>query len=95
MPRAQLAAALPELARATGLELRPFSEMSLDELAALTGLSREQAARAQERAFDEPFLVAGPRTTLPGSRDPRSTPVSTPRPDASVCASSTAVGCTT
>lgn len=60
IPRAQLMAALPGLAREAGVELRPFSQLDLDEVSALTGLTREQAARAQERSFDEPFLVAGP-----------------------------------
>ncbi len=58
-PRSHLVAALPELARSTGLELRPFSAMSAAEVASLTGLALEDARRAQEREFDEPFLVLG------------------------------------
>jgi mannosyl-3-phosphoglycerate phosphatase family protein len=69
LPRAQLVAALPELARATGLELRSFSAMSHDEIATLTGLSREDSARAQQRDFDEPFLVIG-SDGCPRGRDP-------------------------
>jgi mannosyl-3-phosphoglycerate phosphatase len=65
----QLVAALPELARATGLELRPFSAMSHEEIATLTGLPPADAARAQQREFDEPFLVLD-SDGRPRERDP-------------------------
>jgi mannosyl-3-phosphoglycerate phosphatase len=58
-PRARLVAALPALARAAGLELRPFSAMTPAQVAELTGLAPEDAQRAQQRQFDEPFLVSG------------------------------------
>lgn len=54
---ALLAEALHEIQRATGLRLRGFSEMSVEEVASLTGLSREAASRAQARHYDEPFVA--------------------------------------
>jgi mannosyl-3-phosphoglycerate phosphatase len=33
--------------------------MSLDEVSALTGLTRDQAALALQREYDEPFLIEG------------------------------------
>ncbi len=54
----------PELVRALAListqlnlELIGFSSMSDEEVASLTGLNPEDAARARERMFDEPFIV--------------------------------------
>ena len=37
------------------LDVRLFSEMTLEEIAAMTGLPLEQAGLAREREFDEPF----------------------------------------
>jgi mannosyl-3-phosphoglycerate phosphatase len=69
VPRAQLIAALVELERETGIPLRPFSQLSPEEVAGLTGLSAEQAARAQQRDYDEPFLITGPGMASGDSRD--------------------------
>ena len=49
-------AALPEELRAP---FRGFSEMSVAEVAALTGLSAREAARARDRAFTEPGVWSG------------------------------------
>jgi mannosyl-3-phosphoglycerate phosphatase len=59
VPRARLLAALPQLARDAGLDLRGFSEMTLDEVAWLTGLDHAAAALALQREYDEPFAVLG------------------------------------
>ena len=49
--------ALADAAGACGVVLRTFGQMEVDEIATLTGLSLDQAARALERRYDEPFLV--------------------------------------
>ena len=59
-PRARLLAELPGVAREAGVRVKPFAEMSAAEVAALTGLSEEQAERARQREYDEPFLVEDP-----------------------------------
>ena len=53
----RLRVALADAARACGVTLRTFGQMDVDEIAALTGLSLDQAARALQRHYDEPFLV--------------------------------------
>jgi len=53
----RLRVALEDAARACGVTLRTFGQMEVDEIATLTGLSLDQAARALERRYDEPFLV--------------------------------------
>jgi mannosyl-3-phosphoglycerate phosphatase len=57
--RQTLVSALPEVARAAGVEVRAFAEMSTAEVAALTGLGPEAAALAARREYDEPFVLAG------------------------------------
>jgi len=39
---------------------RGFSDLSIKEVAGLTGLSRREAGLAKRRAYDEPFLVEDP-----------------------------------
>jgi mannosyl-3-phosphoglycerate phosphatase len=53
----RLRVALADAARACGVILRTFGQMEVDEIAALTGLSLDQAARALQRRYEEPFLV--------------------------------------
>ena len=48
---------LTETARQCRVSVRTFGAMSLDEVSALTGLTRDQAALALQREYDEPFLV--------------------------------------
>jgi mannosyl-3-phosphoglycerate phosphatase len=48
---------LPEVARAAGVRVKPFAQMSVAEVASLTGLPEEQAALAMRREYDEPFVV--------------------------------------
>jgi mannosyl-3-phosphoglycerate phosphatase len=52
-----LRAALAEAARQCRCGLRSFGQMDVDEIAALTGLASEQAFRAGQRQYDEPFLM--------------------------------------
>jgi mannosyl-3-phosphoglycerate phosphatase len=53
----RLRAALEEGAAECRVGLRSFGQMNVDEIAALTGLTPEQAFRAGQRRYDEPFLV--------------------------------------
>jgi mannosyl-3-phosphoglycerate phosphatase len=63
--RDQLLEELPAVAREAGVRVRPFAEMSIAEVAALTGLPEKEAELAMRREYDEPFVVEEP----PG-RDP-------------------------
>lgn len=56
-PRSELVAALRNAAARTGVFVRAFHEMGTEELAEVTGLTPAEARGAQEREFDEPFLV--------------------------------------
>ncbi len=40
-------------------EMRGFSDMSVEEIARITGLSREDAERSARREYDEPFVMNG------------------------------------
>lgn len=40
--------------------VKGFGDMDVEEIAALTGLSSEEASLAKEREFDEPFVFEGP-----------------------------------
>jgi mannosyl-3-phosphoglycerate phosphatase len=40
-----------------GVGVRSFASLSLDEINELTGLAREQAFRARQREYDEPFVI--------------------------------------
>ncbi|HAD04529.1 MAG: hypothetical protein A2005_04205 [Desulfuromonadales bacterium GWC2_61_20] len=56
-PYRQLRQALVQL-RGEGFAISGFGDLEVADVAALTGLSLEQAALAKERDFDEPFLFA-------------------------------------
>jgi mannosyl-3-phosphoglycerate phosphatase len=56
-PRDELVRALRHIASESGTRVRGFSALSVGELAELTGLDPEAAARALQREFDEPFLL--------------------------------------
>lgn len=57
IPYAELLAALEEIKRRVAPGALGFSELSPDELARITGLSRQQAILARERKHDEPFVI--------------------------------------
>ena len=63
--RADLVAALPEVAAEAGVTVRGFATMSADEVAVLTGLGPASAERALRREWDEPFFVEGDEPTPP------------------------------
>jgi mannosyl-3-phosphoglycerate phosphatase len=48
--------------RSEGLRLKGFGDMSIEEVASLTGLSLEEAEMAKMRDFDEPFIFYGDET---------------------------------
>jgi len=51
--------ALKGIQEELGRELRGYGDMSLDEIVALTGLSREDARLSKQREYDEPFVMEG------------------------------------
>lgn len=63
--RDRLLEELPGVARAAGVRVKPFFEMTVDEVVGLTRLPPDEAALAMQREYDEPFIVLDP----PG-RDP-------------------------
>jgi mannosyl-3-phosphoglycerate phosphatase len=60
VPYADLVAALGEIARETGARVRGFSSLSLPEVEEWTGLRGDEAERARNRGYDEPFVVSDP-----------------------------------
>lgn len=50
---------LTETAAGSRATVRSFGSMTVDEISALTGLTRDQARLAAKREYDEPFLVDG------------------------------------
>lgn len=59
----QLRNALQEL-RSEGFAVKGFGDMSVKEVADLTGLKTADAKRAKQREFDEPFVFQGNKTAL-------------------------------
>jgi mannosyl-3-phosphoglycerate phosphatase len=58
-PHRELAGALADIRRETGIDIRGVSEMEVEEIIRLTGLDDESAALARQREYGEPFLVHG------------------------------------
>jgi mannosyl-3-phosphoglycerate phosphatase len=56
----RLVESLRSIAVELGWKIRGFSEMNLQEISRLTGLSEEASGRAAMREFDEPFIIAEP-----------------------------------
>jgi mannosyl-3-phosphoglycerate phosphatase len=59
VPYATLRRTLHDIAHATGVPIRGYGDLTTQEVAALTGLSLEEAARAKAREYDEPFIIGG------------------------------------
>lgn len=55
-PYAELRRALEDIRASTGLALRGFGDMTVEEIAERCGLSRDDAALASAREYDEPFV---------------------------------------
>ncbi len=58
-PHRELARALGDIRRETGIEIRGVSEMDVEEIMKLTGLGEEDAALVRKREYGEPFVVGG------------------------------------
>lgn len=58
-PHAALVSALREISEEIGWPLLGFSDLTIEEVADRTGLSREAAGLAASREFDEPFVIEG------------------------------------
>ncbi|NQU59019.1 MAG: HAD-IIB family hydrolase [Rhodospirillales bacterium] len=66
--------ALSKLKRETGIPLRGFSDMTLEEVATRCNLSLDHAAWAKQREYDEPFLISAPQA-LPAVIDAANIPI--------------------
>jgi len=55
----QIIRALEFIRKETGIQIRGFHDLSEEDLVSLSGLTREEAAWAKEREYDEPFLIEG------------------------------------
>jgi mannosyl-3-phosphoglycerate phosphatase len=55
----QIIRALEFIKKETGIRIRGFHDLSEEDLVSLSGLTREEAAGAKEREYDEPFLIEG------------------------------------
>lgn len=56
-PYEEVCRGLREAAREAGVKVRGFADMTAGEVAELSGFSIEDAVRAKERDFDEPFVI--------------------------------------
>ncbi len=54
-----LRTALKEIQKKLGREMRGYGDMSVDEIAARTGLSPYETLLSKERGYDEPFVIDG------------------------------------
>lgn len=59
VPYARLTAFIDTITREYFLPIRGFHSLSVEEISSLAGLSIEDASRAKEREYDEPFLFDG------------------------------------
>ncbi|MFA6902777.1 MAG: HAD-IIB family hydrolase [Gallionellaceae bacterium] len=59
LPYAEIRRMFAQLRAQTGAKVRGFAEMSVAEVAALTGLAVEEALLAKQRDFDEAFVFDG------------------------------------
>ena len=57
IPYPQLVKGLREIRKELGWQIKGFSDMSIDEIANITGLDRKAARLAAMREFDEPFII--------------------------------------
>lgn len=58
-PYVRLRAALKEIDQTLGCRLQGLGDLSVEEVAGLTGLSLADALLAKQREYDEPFVVVG------------------------------------
>ena len=65
LPYPRLVEALRSVSGRTPLGLRGYSDLSPEEIASRTGLTMDEARRARQREYDEPFILQG----SPGERE--------------------------
>lgn len=56
-PYTALRAALKDIAVVLDTEIQGFGDLSIEQVATLTGLTREEAMLAKQREYDEPFML--------------------------------------
>lgn len=61
LPYSRLVRGLQEIRDELGLNIKGFSDMSIDEISRLTGLDREDSRLAGMREYDEPFIILDKR----------------------------------
>ncbi|MBN2125715.1 MAG: HAD-IIB family hydrolase [Deltaproteobacteria bacterium] len=61
IPYEGLLGVLRDLRKETGLPIRGFSDMGIEEISRLTGLDPDTARLAAQREFDEPLILEDPR----------------------------------
>ncbi|MGB7296962.1 MAG: HAD-IIB family hydrolase, partial [Candidatus Aminicenantales bacterium] len=61
-PYPKLREAISNLQERLPGQLRGFGDLTVEEVAELTGLSRREASLAKQREYDEPFLLADPES---------------------------------
>jgi len=66
LPYAEIRRRIQTIRRELGIRFSGFGDLSAEEVAGLTGLSREEAERAKAREYDETLLLGG---LSPGERD--------------------------
>lgn len=64
IPYPRLVDTLRAVRAESGAKIRGFSDLSVEQVAALTGLPVEEAGLAKTREYDEPFFVKGPPEEL-------------------------------
>ena len=57
VPYSRLVKAFEDMAQELGWKIKGFSQMTPQEISRLTGLSIDEAIRAAQREYDEPFLI--------------------------------------
>ncbi|HUL20554.1 MAG TPA: mannosyl-3-phosphoglycerate phosphatase [Thermodesulfobacteriota bacterium] len=55
----QIVAVLDSIRKETGVPIKGFSDLTVEEISFLCGLSLQEAGFAKEREYDEPFLIGG------------------------------------
>ena len=63
LPHEDILAGLEDVSREAGIKVKGLSTMTLREIMERTGLSGEEAERAKEREYSEPFVVQGEATS--------------------------------
>ena len=53
-----------ELRETTGIRVKGFGDMSIQEVARITGMTLEESQRAKKREFDEPFIFENGETRV-------------------------------